>query len=89
MYIRLRDIRSRDAQWMRHDLRRPREHKRRERKPAVEKTSPALVAEGQRVFRFDTFGDEQLWTNTLRLHEVVEKSVDPGSHPRSHRRSAA
>jgi len=46
-------------------------------RPAVEKTSPALIAEGQRVFRFDTFGDEQLWTNTLRLHEVVEKSVDP------------
>ena len=44
---------------------------------ATEKTLPALVAEGQRVFRFDTFGDEQLWTNTLRLHEVVEKSVDP------------
>jgi hypothetical protein len=39
---------------------------------ATEKTLPALVAEGQRVFRFDTFGDEQLWTNTLRLHEVVE-----------------
>ena len=44
---------------------------------ATEKTLPALVADGQRVFRFDTFGDEQLWTNTLRLHEVVEKSVDP------------
>jgi len=44
---------------------------------ATDKTSPALVAEGQRVFRFDTFGDEQLWTSTLRLHEVVEKSVDP------------
>jgi mono/diheme cytochrome c family protein len=46
-------------------------------RPAVEKTSPALVDKGQRIFRFDTFGDEQLWTNTLRLHEVVEKSVDP------------
>jgi mono/diheme cytochrome c family protein len=46
-------------------------------RPATVETSPALVAEGQRVFRFDTFGDEQLWTNTLRLHEVVEKSVDP------------
>lgn len=45
--------------------------------PATEQTSPALVAEGQRVFRFDTFGDEQVWTDTLRLHEVVEKSVDP------------
>lgn len=39
--------------------------------------SPELVAEGQRIFRFDTFGDEQLWTDTLRMHQVVEKSVDP------------
>ena len=38
---------------------------------------PPLVAEGQRIFRFDTFGDEQLWTDKLRLHEVVEKNVDP------------
>jgi mono/diheme cytochrome c family protein len=45
--------------------------------PAAEDTSPALVAEGQRVFRFDTFGDEQVWTDKLRLHEVVEKNVDP------------
>jgi cytochrome c5 len=40
-------------------------------------TSPAVVAEGQRVFRFDTFGDEQVWTDTLHLNEVVEKHVDP------------
>jgi hypothetical protein len=36
-----------------------------------------LTAEGQRIFRFDTFGDEQFWTDTLRLNEVVEKHVDP------------
>ena len=41
------------------------------------KPSAALVAEGKQVFRFDTFGDEKLWTDTLRLHEVIEKSVDP------------
>ena len=40
-------------------------------------TSAGLVAEGQRVFRFDTFGDEQLWTDTLHLNDVVEKNVDP------------
>ncbi|RPH57517.1 MAG: hypothetical protein EHM89_13810 [Acidobacteria bacterium] len=40
-------------------------------------SSPELIAQGQRIFRFDTFGDEQLWTDTLRLHEVVEKNVDP------------
>jgi hypothetical protein len=46
--------------------------------PATEApTSTALVAEGQRVFRFETFGDEQLWTDTLHLNEIVEKDVDP------------
>jgi mono/diheme cytochrome c family protein len=44
---------------------------------ATEPASPALISEGQRIFRFDTFGDEQLWTDKLRLHEVVEKNVDP------------
>jgi len=46
--------------------------------PQAKQESPATeVAEGQRIFRFETFGDEQLWTDKLRLHEVVEKSVDP------------
>ena len=35
------------------------------------------LAEGQRVFRFDTFGDETFWTDTLRLHEVIQQKVDP------------
>jgi hypothetical protein len=26
---------------------------------------------GQAIFRFDTFGDEQLWTGVLRMHEVI------------------
>jgi len=39
--------------------------------------SPATLAEGQRVFRFDTFGDEQFWTDTARMHEVVQKAVSP------------
>lgn len=46
---------------------------------AKEETSPDLVAEGQRVFRFDTFGDEQFWTDTLHVNDVVEKNVDPTS----------
>src|SRR5688572_13602650 len=29
------------------------------------------VTEGRGIFRFDTFGDEQLWTDVLRMHEVV------------------
>src|SRR5574339_680276 len=26
---------------------------------------------GRQIFRYDTFGDEQLWTDVLRMHEVV------------------
>jgi mono/diheme cytochrome c family protein len=44
---------------------------------AKPQSSAADVTEGQRIFRFETFGDEQLWTDKLRLHEVVEKKVDP------------
>ena len=33
---------------------------------------------GQAIFRFDTFGDEQLWTDTLRMHEVLP-TVDPAT----------
>src|SRR5829696_6981596 len=35
--------------------------------------------QGQQIFRFDTFGDEQLWTDTLRLHEVIQSSVSPAA----------
>lgn len=45
--------------------------------PAVQAAPSDPVADGQRIFRFDTFGDEQLWTDTLRMHEVVENNVDP------------
>jgi mono/diheme cytochrome c family protein len=33
---------------------------------------------GQAIFRFDTFGDEQLWTDVLRMHEVLP-NVDPAT----------
>lgn len=38
---------------------------------------PAMVEQGQHIFRFDTFGDETLWTDTLRMHEIVDKQVQP------------
>jgi mono/diheme cytochrome c family protein len=34
--------------------------------------------DGQAIFRFDTFGDEQLWTDVLRMHEVIP-TVDPAT----------
>jgi mono/diheme cytochrome c family protein len=36
-----------------------------------------IVAEGKRIFRFDTFGDEQFWTDKARLHEVIEQQLQP------------
>ena len=33
--------------------------------------SPRGQRLGQRIFRYDTFGDEQLWTDVLRMHEVL------------------
>ncbi|MFL6279718.1 MAG: hypothetical protein ACJ731_06385 [Vicinamibacterales bacterium] len=38
-------------------------------------TSPQV---GRDIFRFDTFGDEQLWTDVLRMHEVLP-TVDPAT----------
>jgi mono/diheme cytochrome c family protein len=38
--------------------------------------SADLVADGQKIFRFDTFGDEQLWTDQLDMHTAVQ-GVDP------------
>lgn len=35
------------------------------------------LTDGQRIFRFDTFGNETFWSDTLRLHEIVEQAVDP------------
>src|SRR4029078_12484489 len=42
-----------------------------------EAATPEVVADGQHIFRFDTFGDEQFWTDTLLLNDVIEKNVDP------------
>src|SRR4051812_8870176 len=35
--------------------------------------------DGQAIFRFDTFGDEQLWTDVLRMHEVIPTAVSPAT----------
>lgn len=34
--------------------------------------------DGKAIFRYDTFGDEQLWTDVLRMHEVIP-TVDPAT----------
>ena len=41
--------------------------------------SPAALADGKSIFRFDTFGDETFWTDTLRMHEVIRTGVSPAT----------
>jgi mono/diheme cytochrome c family protein/cytochrome c5 len=40
---------------------------------------PAAVSDGKSIFRYDTFGDETFWTDTLRMHEVIRTSVSPAT----------
>src|SRR5215216_5150984 len=41
------------------------------------RVSSDLEGEGRKIFRDDTFGDESFWTDTARLHEVVQKEIQP------------
>jgi cytochrome c5 len=45
--------------------------------PATDDMSPQTLSAGREIFRHDTFGNERFWSDTLRMHEVIEKSVDP------------
>jgi hypothetical protein len=40
--------------------------------PRPAPVGPCAPSDGQCIFRHDTFGDEQLWTDVLRLHELAQ-----------------
>jgi cytochrome c2 len=46
-----------------------------------------MVEEGKKIFRFDTFGDEAFWGDTLKLHQAIAGSklggVGPGVSPKT------
>jgi hypothetical protein len=46
-----------------------------------------MVDEGRQIFRFDTFGDEAFWGDTLKLHQAIQGSkfggLGPGVSPRT------
>jgi cytochrome c2 len=52
---------------------------------AIENNSDAMIAQGRNVFRFDTFGDESFWGDTLHLHQAIAGAklggVGPGVSP--------
>jgi mono/diheme cytochrome c family protein len=41
--------------------------------------APGELERGQTIFRYDTFGDETFWTDTLRMHEVIRTGVSPAT----------
>src|SRR5215207_3397256 len=51
-----------------------RENGRKADQPRID---PGDVNVGREIFRYDTFGDEQQWTDRLRMHDVIESSLDP------------
>jgi hypothetical protein len=57
-----------------------------EANPTLQNAKPTL-SEGQQTFRFDTFGDEAYWGDTLQLHQAIEGGrlggVGPGVSPRT------
>jgi hypothetical protein len=52
---------------------------------AIGRNGARMIEEGRRVFRFDTFGDEAFWGDTLELHRAIEGErfggVGPGVSP--------
>ncbi len=53
----------------------------------VRRNGERMIEEGQQIFRFDTFGDEAFWGDTLKLHRAIEGErfggVGPGVSPAS------
>lgn len=46
--------------------------------PAMKKGAIALLREGRETFRYDTFGDEEFWGGTLKLHEAIAGAANGG-----------
>ncbi len=38
----------------------------------INNNATKMLAQGRQTFRFDTFGDEKFWGDTLLLHPAIE-----------------
>src|SRR3954462_14217014 len=48
---------------------------------SVAENALKLVRQGRQSFRFDTFGDEAFWGDTLKLHQAIEGAASGGVGP--------
>jgi hypothetical protein len=62
-------------------------HDADDQKNPVVQNATQKVLMGEQVFRFDTFGDEAFWGDTLKLHQAIEGAklggVGPGVSPKT------
>jgi hypothetical protein len=53
----------------------------------INKRAQQTLADGRQIFRFDTFGDEAFWGDTLKLHQAIKgaqfEGVGPGVSPKT------
>src|SRR6266705_1078436 len=56
------------------------------RNPVVDNATQKVL-QGEQIFRFDTFGDQTFWGDTLKLHQAIEGAglggVGPGVSPKT------
>lgn len=53
----------------------------------IQTNAQQMLAEGRKIFRFDTFGSEAFWGDTLKLHQAIAGAknggVGPGVSPKT------
>ena len=47
----------------------------------VDANGQAMISQGREIFRDDTFGDEDFWGGTLKLHQAIEGAANGGVGP--------